>query len=154
MNVHYPVPLRTLVLLSALMISGLVQAENCSIDLKAGDAIKFDRQSITVDATCKKITINLTHTGKLPAATMGHNVVIAPTDAFQSVAQDGMVAGLAGDYVKAGDSRVIAHTKIIGGGETATASFTGNKLKAGGAYTFFCSAPGHWSLMHGQLVVK
>jgi azurin len=146
--------MRTLVLLAALMSSGLVHAENCSIDLKADDAMKFDQHSVTITATCKTITIHLTHTGKLPTATMGHNVVIAPTDAFQSVAQDGMKAGLAGDYVKADDGRVIAHTKIIGGGETTMTAFPGSKLKAGGAYTFFCSAPGHWALMHGQVVVK
>jgi len=52
------------------------------------------------------------------------------------------------------DPRVIASTKIIGGGEKTSASFPGSNLKAGGAYTFFCSAPGHWMLMRGQLVVK
>lgn len=146
--------MRTLVLLAALMSSSLVHAENCSIDLQADDAMKFDQHSVTVAATCKAVTIHLTHTGKLPIATMGHNVVIALTDAFQSVAQDGMKAGLAGDYVNAGDARVIAHTKIIGGGAATTTTFPGNKLKAGAAYTFFCSAPGHWSLMQGKLVVK
>ncbi len=146
--------MRTLVILAVLMSSGLVHAENCSIDLKADDAMKFDQHSVTVAASCKTITIHLTHVGKLPVATMGHNVVIAPSDVFQSVAQDGMKAGLAGNYVKADDRRVVAHTKIIGGGETTTTSFPGSALKPGVAYTFFCSAPGHWSLMQGKLVVK
>jgi len=146
--------MRTLILLAAFLASGFVHAESCSIDLKAGDGMKFDQRTVTVSSTCKTITINLDHTGKLPAATMGHNVVIAPSDVFQAVAQDGMKAGLAGNYVQANDKRVIASTKIIGGGEKTTTSFPGNTLKAGGAYTFFCSAPGHWSLMRGQLIVK
>ena len=146
--------MRTLILAASLMASGLVHAGNCIIDLKADDAMKFDQQTVTVAASCKTITINLAHTGKLPIQTMGHNVVIAPTDAFQTIAQDGVKAGLAGNYVPAGNARVIAHTKVIGGGEKTTASFPGRKLKAGGAYTFFCSAPGHWALMKGQVVVK
>ncbi len=146
--------MRLLVLAAALVVSGMAHAGNCSIDLKADDAMKFDQQTVTVAASCKTVTINLTHTGKLPVQTMGHNVVIAATDAFQAVAQDGMKAGLAGDYVQAGDARVIAHTKIVAGGGKASASFPGSKLNAGGAYTFFCSAPGHWAVMKGQVVVK
>lgn len=139
----------------ALVASGIVHAgANCSIDLKGDDAMKFDQSSVTVSASCKTITVNLTHTGKLPAATMGHNVVIAATADMQGLATDGMKAGLAADYVKAGDTRAIAHTKVVGGGAKASTSFPGSKLKAGGDYTFFCSAPGHWAVMKGQVVVK
>ena len=48
-----------------------------------------------------------------------------------------------------GDARVIAHTKIIGGGQTTSVTFPTSKLKKGEAYTFFCSFPGHWSIMKG-----
>ncbi len=137
-----------------LLASGVVHAETCDINLKANDAMKFDQRTVTVDQTCKAITINLAHVGKLPAKAMGHNVVVTSSDAFQAVAQAGAKAGLAGDYVPASDPRVIASTKIIGGGETTSTTFAGSLLKAGGAYTFFCSAPGHWMLMRGQLVVK
>jgi azurin len=146
--------MRTLILIASLLASGLVHAESCNIDLKVSDGMKFDQRTATVSSTCKTITINLEHVGKLPAATMGHNVVITSSDVFQAVAQAGATAGLAGNYVQPNDPRVIASTKIIGGGEKTSTSFAGSKLKAGGAYTFFCSAPGHWTLMRGQLVVK
>lgn len=146
--------MRALLILLVLSASGLVHAGNCSIDLKTSDAIKYDQRSITVSSACTTITIKLTHTGKLPVQTMGHNVVISAADAVQGVAQDGMKAGLAGNFVKAGDTRVIAATKMIGGGESTTASFPGNALKAGGAYRFFCTAPGHVALMTGQLIVE
>ena len=147
--------MRTLLLAAALLASGMAHAgNNCSIDLKGDDAMKFDQQSVTVAASCKTITVTLTHTGKLPAQTMGHNVVITAGDAMQAVAQDGMKAGLASDYVQAGDARVIAHTKVVGGGQKASTSFAGSKLKAGGNYMFFCSAPGHWAVMKGTVVVK
>ena len=84
----------------------------------------------------------------------GRDVVIAGADTYQAVAQDGMGAGLAGNYVKAGDARVIASTKVVGGGESATTSFPGSALKAGGTYRFFCTAPGHLPLMTGSLIVQ
>lgn len=146
--------MRTLFFLLAMSASGFVHAGNCSIELRTGDAIKYDQRSITVSSACPTITVKLTHTGKLPVQTMGHNVVISAADAVQGIAQDGMKAGLAGNYVKSGDTRVIAATRMIGGGESATTHFPGKALKAGGAYRFFCTAPGHLALMTGRLVVE
>lgn len=143
--------LASIVLLAA---SGMAHAAgNCTINLKGDDAMKFDLSTVTVSASCKAITVNLTHPGKLPAATMGHNVVIALASDMQGIANDGMKAGLANNYVKTGDTRVIAHTKVVGGGGSASTSFPGSKLKVGGDYEFFCSAPGHWAVMKGKVVV-
>jgi azurin len=146
--------MRAILFVLACSAASLVHAEGCSIDLTTSDQIKYDQRSVTVSAACPTITVKLTHTGKLPAQVMGHNVVIAGAESYQGVAQDGLTAGLAGNYVKAGDARIIASTKIIGGGETATTSFPGSKLKAGGAYKFFCTAPGHLALMNGVVIVK
>ena len=146
--------MRTVLFLLAMAASGLAQADSCSINLKANDAMQFDQHTVTVSSKGKTITIKLAHTGKLPAQAMGHDVVIATADTYQAVAQDGVAAGLAANYVKAGDPRVIASTKIIGGGATTSTTFAGSRLKAGGAYKFFCTAPGHLGMMTGQLVVK
>ncbi|MDB6164076.1 MAG: azurin [Xanthomonadaceae bacterium] len=143
-----------LALLAFLFAAGAARADNCSIDLKVGDSMKFDQRTVSVSSTCKSITIHLAHQGQMPAQSMGHNVVITSTDAFQSVANDGLKAGLSGNYVPPNDKRVIASTKIIGGGEKTTSSFAGSLLKPGAAYTFFCSAPGHSSVMRGQLLVE
>lgn len=146
--------MRMLILVAALAASPFAHADPCRIDLKTSDAIKYDQRSATVSSTCKTITLTLVHTGRLPVQTMGHNAVIAATDAVQSVAQDGLKAGLAGNYVKAGDSRVIAATRMVGGGETTSTTFPGAALHAGGSYRFFCTAPGHLALMTGQLIVQ
>ena len=146
--------MRTLLAVALLLSAGLVRAENCIIDLKADDAMKFDKTSVTVSSSCKTIEIRLAHVGQLPVTTMGHNVVISPTESFQAAAQDGMKAGLAGNYVTAGDVRVIAHTKVVAGGESTTATFAGSALKAGGNDTFYCSFPGHWAIMKGSVVVE
>jgi azurin len=62
-----------------------------------------------------------------------------------------VAAGLPQNYVKAGDARVVAHTKIVGGGESDSVSFAPAKLATDGSYTFFCSFPGHSALMKGTL---
>ncbi|TYT25070.1 azurin [Luteimonas viscosa] len=145
---------KSLIALALLGCAGVVQAApNCTIKLKGGDNMQYDQKSVSVSAACKSISIELEHTGKLPVAAMGHNVVVTATPDADAVARDGLKAGAAGGYLPAGDARVLASTKMIGGGQTATASLPGNKLKAGGAYTFFCSFPGHSSLMRGTVVV-
>lgn len=145
--------MRHYLLLAGLLVGTAVQAENCTIALSGDDAMKFDQTEVTVSASCKTITINLTHSGKLPATAMGHNVVIAATADIQAIGTAGMSAGVAAHYVPAGDKRVIAFTPIIGGGASTSATFPGSALTPGGDYAFFCSFPGHWAIMKGKLVV-
>lgn len=141
--------------LSAFLLAGtqFVQAEECTFDLGSNDAMQFDQKAITVKNTCKTFTLNLKHNGKLPKNVMGHNWVLSKTADAKAVAADGLAAGLAAEYIKPGDDRVIAHTQIIGGGETASVTFPVSKLKAGEAYTFFCSFPGHVAIMQGTLTL-
>jgi len=140
--------------LALLGSAGFAQAQNCTVKLEGNDSMQFDQKEVTVNASCATITLELHHVGKLPAAAMGHNIVIAATADANAVAADGLRAGLANAHVKPDDERVIAHTKLIGGGETDKATFPGNKLKAGGDYTFLCTFPGHSAIMRGKLVVK
>jgi azurin len=79
--------------------------------------------------------------------------VLTTTPDFQTVANAGMAAGAPQNYVPKGDARVIAHTKLVGGGESTSVTFPTSKLKKGGDYTVFCSFPGHWSQMKGKLTV-
>ncbi len=146
--------MRTHLLVLALCTAGIAHSENCTIDLSADDAMKFDKAEVVVSPTCKTITINLNHVGKLPVAAMGHNVVIAKSTDVQALGTAGMTAGAAAHYVPKGDPRVIAHTSVIGGGAKIGATFAGSALKAGEDYAFFCSFPGHWAIMKGKLVVK
>ena len=144
-------------LILALALAGastLAQASpDCAIRLKAGDDMRFDQKSVTVSASCQTITIELEHTGRLPAAAMGHNVVLTASTDADAVAGAGLKAGAAAGYVPADDRRILAATPLIGSGQKATASLPGNRLRAGGAYTFFCSFPGHSALMRGTVVV-
>ena len=126
---------------------------DCATTIEGSDAMQFNVGSIAVPASCSEFTITLKHTGTMPVAAMGHNVVIVAMADMQSVAADGIGAGAAADYVKPGDARVIAHSKLIGGGESTSFSFPVGKLEQGVPYEFFCSFPGHSTLMKGAITV-
>lgn len=141
----------TLLLLAGL--TGPVLAAQCSTEIEGNDAMQFNKKSIDVPQSCKKFTVTLKHTGKLPKASMGHNWVLSKTADMQGVTTDGVAAGLDKNYIKPGDNRVIAHTKVVGGGESDSVTFDTASLKPDGDYTFFCSFPGHSSVMKGKLSV-
>ncbi|WP_343882411.1 azurin [Rhodanobacter caeni] len=130
------------------------QVTNCSTEFEGTDAMQYSISSIVVPASCTDFKITLKHTGKLPVAAMGHDVVITKTSDVEAVDADGRAAGQDNGYVKPDDPRVIAHTKLIGGGETTSVSFPVSKIKDGGPYTFFCSFPGHSALMKGSISVQ
>jgi azurin len=128
-------------------------AADCATEIDGNDAMQYSKTSISVPASCKQFTVTLKHTGKLPKATMGHNWVLAKTADMQGVVADGVAAGLAKDYVKDGDTRVLAHTKVVGGGESDSVTFATSALKSGGPYSYFCSFPGHSVVMKGSLAL-
>ena len=146
--------LRKILFASILMLGApAAMAATCSVNLEGNDMMKFNVANIDVSKSCKTFTINLKHTGKLAKNVMGHNVVVAKTADMKGIDADGIKAGLAADYVKAGDSRVVAHSKVVGGGETTSVKIPVSKLGAG-PYSFFCSFPGHSSLMKGTITLK
>ncbi|WP_447745995.1 azurin [Variovorax boronicumulans] len=143
----------TAALLFTALLAGPVLAATCDIEIEGNDAMQFNKSAIAVPASCKQFTVKLKHVGKLPKAAMGHNWVLSKAADAQGVAADGIGAGLDKAYVKPGDARVIAHSKVIGGGEADAVSFDVSKLKAGDSYAWFCSFPGHASLMKGTLAL-
>ena len=149
---------RKLILASALVLGAAGTAHAaaaCSVNLEGNDAMRYSAANIDVPKSCATFTINFKHAGKMAKNVMGHNVVVAKTADMHSIDADGIKAGAAADYVKAGDARVIAHSKVIGGGETTSLGIPVAKLVAAGApLSFFCSFPGHSALMKGTLTLK
>ena len=122
----------------------------CKLEISGNDQMQYDKKELAVPGSCKEVTVTLHHAGQLPAAAMGHNWVLVNTPDLTAVANAGMGAGLASDYVPAGDKRVLAHTKVVGGGQTASVTFSTAALKAGGDYSYLCTFPGHNALMRGK----
>lgn len=139
---------------TAALAAPAMATDNCATTIEANDMMQFNVKNVDVPKTCKSFAITLKHVGKMPKVAMGHNVVISNTADVTAVATDGAKAGPAADYVKADDARVLAYTKLIGGGESTTVQLDVSKLKADGKYSYFCSFPGHFSLMKGTLTLK
>ena len=143
---------KTLMLAAALALgTPALAAGPCEVEIESNDAMQFNKATLAVPASCKQFKVVLKHVGKLPKAAMGHNWVLSKTADVQAVATDGTAAGIAKQHVKDGDTRVIAHTKVLGPGETDSVTFSVKKLTATDSYTFFCSFPGHSGIMKGTL---
>lgn len=145
---------KSLLAASLLLTAGAVQAEQCEATIDSTDSMQYGKKEMTVPKTCDEFTVKLTHSGQLEKSVMGHNWVLSKQGDAQAIATDGMTAGMDNDYLKPDDQRVIAATKIIGGGEETSVTFSVDKLSGSDEYTFFCSFPGHLSMMQGTLVVK
>ncbi|HEY8508007.1 MAG TPA: azurin [Steroidobacteraceae bacterium] len=124
----------------------------CKLEIAGNDMMQYDKKELKVAADCTTVELTLKHTGKLPAQAMGHNWVLVKTADLNAVANAGMAAGLKNDHVPPGDKRVIAHTKVIGGGETTSVTFPTSLLKKGEDYSFVCTFPGHSALMKGKFI--
>lgn len=137
-----------------MLFSSTTFANECELSISATDAMQFDKKQLSVPASCKEVTLTLTHSGQLPKSAMGHNWVLSTLGDMQAIANAGMAAGAGNSYVKPGDTRVIAHTDIIGGGESTSITFSITDLDPKGDYRFFCSFPGHWAIMQGSFSIK
>jgi azurin len=142
----------TLLGIQAMLMAAPAAAagDPCKLEITGTDQMQYDKKELAVPASCKEVTVTLHHGGQLPAAAMGHNWVLVATPDLAAVANAGMGAGLASDYIAAGDKRVLAHTMIVGGGQTTSVTFATAALKAGGDYSYLCTFPGHNALMHGK----
>jgi len=135
--------------MSVTLLSGTAHAGACDVNVEATASMAFNVKEIAVPKTCKEITLNLKNTGTMPKAIMGHNVVISKTSDMVAVNKNGMAAGLANNYVKKNDAKVIGYTAVIGGGESTSAKIKLANLKPSESYSFFCSFPGHSAIMKG-----
>jgi len=137
-----------------LLSSGQILADECITNVGATDQMTFTTKALEIDKSCKTYTVNLKHSGSLPKTVMGHNLVVSKEADMQAIATDGLGAGIDMDYLKANDTRVVASTKILGAGETGTLTIDVSKLDPTDKYGFFCSFPGHISMMKGTLILK
>jgi azurin len=136
--------------LTALALPLTAHADACKLEISGNDLMQYDKQELAAPATCKQITVTLHHAGKQPREAMGHDWVLVKSADLSAVDQAGLGAGLANNYLAPGDKRVLAHTKVIGGGETTSVTFPASILTKGGDYSYLCTFPGHSALMHGK----
>lgn len=144
-----------ILLMSVFGLTGLssVAVAGTTIELSGNDTMQFDNKAFDVPVG-KEITLVFTNKGALPKAAMGHNVVILTPGSDVMGFGAGAVAAAGTDYVPQSGplaEKVVAHTKLLGPGESDTITF---KLDAPGEYPFICSFPGHYALMRGVITAK
>lgn len=145
------------VLLTLLVLSAAGVALNAAdtpreIAITSNDSMQFNVREITARPG-EALRVKFSNLGTFPKQAMGHNwVLLQPMTeaAFNAFAM--ACASKAPDYLPADRSVVLAHTKILGGGETDTIDLTAPAKP--GAYPFLCTFPGHFSMMRGKLVVQ
>ncbi len=122
-----------------------------SVQLKANENMRFDKELFRVRAG-KKISLILKNTSAKSATSMAHNVVILKNGVDIADFADVAHNAKAEQYVPSSlDSLIIAHTKLVGGGDSDQVEFM---IPKPGVYDFICSFPGHWGTMQGKIVAQ
>lgn len=125
------------------------QASN-DVTIEATDQMTFSLKEIKVKGG-QKVKVTIKHTGTMAKDVMGHNFVLLKPGVDLAAFSQKAIKAKATNYVPDGDPDVIAHTKIVGGGESDTVEFD---APAPGTYEFICSFPGHYSMMKGTFIVE
>lgn len=134
--------------------AALAADKTCEVKIEGNDAMQFSTKELSVAKDCTEVKLTLKHAGKLPKTAMGHNWVLSSDKDMQAIVAAGAQAGVANEYLPKDDKRIVAATKLVGGGEEASTTFKTADLKAGEAYKFFCTFPGHSGIMTGVFAVK
>ncbi len=123
------------------------------VKITANDKMKFDLTAFEVKPG-QQVTVTLTNVGTSPKASMGHNFILLKQNTnVQRFLDEGSMHA-AQDYIAPEFANsVIAHTKLLGPGESDTITFTAPFVP--GDYVFLCAFPGHYANgMHGIMTVK
>lgn len=120
------------------------------ITLNANDQMQFDQKTLKAKAG-KKVKLTLNHTGKLDKSVMGHNFVLLKKGVDIPEFSEQAMKAADNQYIPVDTQDVIAHTDLIGGGESTTVEFDAPEA---GTYNFICSFPGHYGMMQGQFIVE
>ncbi|HZW77171.1 MAG TPA: azurin [Flavobacteriaceae bacterium] len=122
-----------------------------NLSIEGNDQMQFNKKELRVKAG-QKVRLTLKHVGKMEKNVMGHNWVLLTQGT--DIMEFGQAANTAeeSDYIpKDRENQVIAHTRMLGGGESDTIEFD---APAPGTYDFICSFPGHVALMKGKFIVE
>jgi azurin len=122
-----------------------------TIRLQANENMRFDKELFKVH-TGTKLTLIFKNTSAPSATAMAHNVVILKPGIdiadFADVARNAQKEQYIPSSVA---SLIIAHTKLVNGGDSDQVDFT---VTQPAVYDFICSYPGHWGTMQGKIVAE
>ena len=129
----------------------IIGQDTVRITVNSNDQMKFDVNEIVVKEN-QVVVLILHHTGTMPKASMGHNLVIIDNDISLSNFAKKSFSAKENDYIPESElQNIIAYTSLLGGGESDTITFI---APVKGSYDFLCSFPGHYSIMKGKFIVE
>jgi azurin len=122
------------------------------IELEGHDNMTFTGGDLFKVKAGEEVTLTLKNVGELPKESMGHNVVILTPGTDHAEFGGEAFKAKDQDYIPATfSSSIVAHTKLLGPGESDEITFT---LTDAGVYDFICTFPGHFGTMHGKIVAE
>lgn len=123
------------------------------VEMTGNDRMKYNLESFTVPAG-GQVKLTLRNVGKMPKAAMGHNVVFLTSGSDAGVFATAAAAARDQDYIPSDlVGQILAHTKMLGAGESDTIEFTAPQEP--GDYEFLCSFPAHlYAGMRGVMTVE
>lgn len=124
-----------------------------TIEITGNDQMKYNLERFSVKAG-STVKVHLKNVGSMPKMSMGHNVVILEQGTDEKAFVEAATDAPTNDYIPpTQEDAVIAHTKMLGGGEEDSVTFKVPSKK--GNYTFICSFPGHYQVgMKGTMIVN
>ena len=126
------------------------------LTIQADDKMRYDVTAFDASPG-QKISVTIKNVGTTPKFSMGHNFVlldrIINTGNIQSAFLDKASTEASHEYVPQGAKEVLAHSKLLGPGESDVVTF--NAPYVPGEYLYVCSFPGHYSQgTRGVMTVK
>jgi azurin len=116
------------------------------LTIQADDKMRYDVTAFDASPG-QKISVTIKNIGTTPKFSMGHNFVmldrIINTGNVQSAFLDKASTEASHDYVPPGAKEVLAHSKLLGPGESEVVTFNAPYIPA--EYLYLCSFPGHYS---------
>lgn len=130
--------------------TSVATGEVVELEITGNDQMQFNKNEFRVKAG-QTVRLTLTHVGEMAENVMGHNWVLLEKGTDINNFGQKAVAAAENEYIPEGEDQVIAHTELIGGGESTTVEFTAPES---GTYDFICSFPGHYAVMKGKFIVE
>lgn len=131
--------------------SAAEESDVAVLTITGNDQMQFDKHELRVKAG-QKVRLTLKHVGEMELAVMGHNWALLKPGVDIATVGNAAVDAADNDYIpKDMENDIIAHTKMLGGGESDTIEF---EAPAAGTYDYMCTFPGHYALMKGKLIVE
>lgn len=122
------------------------QAPPKEVTIQADDKMRYDVTAFDA-LPGQKVSVTIKNVGTTPKFSMGHNFVLLDRTInagnVQAAFLDKASTEASHDYVPPDAKEVLAHSKLLGPGESEVVTFNAPFIP--GDYLYLCSFPGHYA---------